>query len=64
MTTSQGVADRAIALGFDSVTTVQHIVGDIGLAISDTYRLKPLKFWVIAGAIVVAVATTAAIARR
>jgi hypothetical protein len=64
MTTSQGIADKAIALGFDSVTTVQHVVGDIALAISDTYRLKPLKFWGIAGAVVVAVVTTAAITRR
>ncbi|MBG6056134.1 hypothetical protein IWX81_002566 [Salinibacterium sp. CAN_S4] len=64
MTTSQGVADKAIALGFDTVTTVQHVAGDIALAISDTYRLKPLKFWVVAGAVAIAVLTTVAVARR
>ena len=64
MTNSQGAADKAIALGFDTVTTVQHMVGDIALTISDTYRLKPLKFWGLMGAAVIAAAATVAIARR
>ena len=64
MTNSQGVADKAIALGFDTVTTVQHVAGDMALTISDTYRLKPLKFWGLVGAVVIAVVTTVAIARR
>ena len=64
MTNSQRVADKAIALSFDTVTTVQHVVGDIALTISDTYRLKPLKFWGLMGAAVIAVAATVAVARR
>ena len=64
MTNSQGVADKAIALSFDTVATVQHVVGDIALTISDTYRLKPLRFWGLIGAAAIAVAATVAIARR
>ena len=64
MTNSQGTADKAIALGFDIITTVQHVTGDIALTISDTYRLKPLKFWGLVSVAVIAVATTVAIARR
>ena len=64
MTNSQAVADKAIALSFDTVTTIQHGVSDIALTISDTYRLKPLKFWGLMGAAVIAVAATVAVARR
>ena len=64
MTNSQGTADKAIALGFDIITTVQHVTGDIALTISDTYRLKPLKFWGLMGTAIIAAAAAVAIARR
>ena len=64
MTTSQRVADTAIALTFDTVTAAQHGASDVALTISDAYRLTPLKFWGLLGAAVIGVAAMVAIARR
>lgn len=64
MTNSRGMSDSALALAFDTVANVQHAASDIALAVSDTYHLKPLKFWGLVGAAIVAIAATVAIARR
>lgn len=64
MTNSQGTADKALALTFDTVTNAQHLAGDVALAVSDTYRLKPLKFWGLVGVAALTLAAAIAIARR
>lgn len=64
MTTSPRIADTAIALTFDTVTSVQHAASDVSLAIADTYRLKPIVFWSAIGAIVLAAVAAVAVSRR
>ena len=64
MTNSQGAADKALALTFDTVTNAQKMAGDIALTISDTYRLKPFVFWGVVATAVAAVVAAVAIARR
>ncbi len=64
MTNSRGVSDSALALSFDTVANVQHSASKVALAISDTYHLKPLRFWGFVGAAAVAIAAVVAIARR
>lgn len=64
MTNSRGLSDSALALTFDTVANAQHAASDIALAISDTYHLKPLKFWGLVGASAVAIAAIVAISRR
>lgn len=64
MTNSRGVSDSALALTFDAVANVQHAASDIALAVSDTYHLKPIKFWGLVGAAALTIAATVAIARR
>ncbi|MGV8896389.1 MAG: hypothetical protein ACOH1U_08015 [Rhodoglobus sp.] len=64
MTNSRSVADTALALTFDTAANLQHVASDLALTVSDTYRLKPLKFWGLVGAAVIAIAATVAVARR
>lgn len=64
VTSSHRIADRAIALTFDTATTVRHVASDMALAIADAHRLTPLRLWGAVGAAALVVATAVAIARR
>ena len=64
MSNSQGVAEKALATTFDTVTTVQHVASDVALNVADTFRLKPLVFWGVVGAAVAVIAIAVAATRR